>query len=153
MINFKLKLNILLLPLFLLSIVSYAKGNFNGGKPIKEYHLTIKNSIMENEGIGYVRYHKNFATGKMDALWSYHTDGQFFSGTGIATGSQGNTFAGEYEITYYTDGTTESSVFKLIIIQEKNQFMLQWFQDGVLKCSGIGSVEGDVLTAGWRESR
>lgn len=108
---------------------------------------------MENEGIGYLRYHKNFTTGKIDAVWSYYTDGQFFSGTGIATGSQGNTFAGEYEITYYTDGITESSVFKLVITQEKNQFMLRWFQDEVLKCSGIGRVEGDVLTAGWGESR
>jgi hypothetical protein len=108
---------------------------------------------MKNDGIGYVRYQKNVIRGTIDAIWFYHNDGQFFAGTGIATGMPGNTFIGEYNITYYTDGSKDSSNFELVITKKGDQFMLEWFQDEVLKCVGIGCVAGDVLTAGWRESR
>jgi hypothetical protein len=106
---------------------------------------------MKNDGIGYVRYQKDFTSGTLSAIWSYYTDGQIFAGTGVGTGTQGNTFSGEYKITYYTDGSKDSSNFDLVISEKNDQFILEWFLHGILQCIGIGRVEDNIITAGWRE--
>lgn len=49
---------------------------------------------MKNNGIGYIRYVKDVKTGDLKGIWTYHTDGQIFSGTGMATGIPGKAFGG-----------------------------------------------------------
>ncbi|SMD08393.1 hypothetical protein [Pedobacter nyackensis] len=106
---------------------------------------------MNKDGIGYVRYVKDFLTGQLEAVWSYHISGQTVSGTGVATGVYGDTFVGEYKITYYTDGSDDGTSFDLVITKENDQFILKWFRNGTLKHIGIGRGEDNIITAGWKE--
>lgn len=101
--------------------------------------------------IGCVIYKKNIRTGGLTAEWQFENETQVVGGTGEATGSPGASYAGEYQITYYV-GDTPDGPYDLTISEENNYFMLSWYQNGELKYSGIGMLNGPFLVAGWKST-
>lgn len=106
---------------------------------------------MSDKGVGYVRYCKDFVTGGLTAKWAYLTGGKSFSGTGTAVGLPGQSFLGNYHVTYYSDADSEISKLDLEIIRVEGQVILSWFDGDILVNKGIGLVQDDILTAGWTE--
>jgi hypothetical protein len=99
--------------------------------------------------VGAVIYEKNFETGGLNAVWNYFIDGQVVTGTGIAQGEAGNQMTGNYTITYYTNGTPETTSFELVISQKEDQILLEWYNKEVLSYFGIGIIKDNILTGGW----
>ena len=105
--------------------------------------------VSENLNIGCVVYKKDFKTGKLDANWHFASNEKIATGTGKANGTPGNKYSGKYVITYYTLKGIDVGTYDLIINELNNCYRLQWFQDGVLKFTGIGMLSENSLIAGW----
>lgn len=105
-----------------------------------------------DKNIGFVKYKKDLETGNLDAIWGYMLNEEYFSGTGIAQGTNLSDFLGEYEITYYTNNSESISVWKLIIkkIDDKSVELTWCDKKGNVGCIGIGYIEGCDLFAGWK---
>ncbi len=101
--------------------------------------------------VGTVVYKKDFETGKMEASWNYAAENKVHSGTGKATGEPGDQYSGEYIITYYDSAGENPDTNKLIIKEEQNYYLLEWFKNGKLSASGVGMLEGNSLVAGWEK--
>ena len=101
--------------------------------------------------VGSIIYEKNFQTGELKAQWNYNINDQVLSGTGIAKGISGNQFAGDYVITYYTNGLEETASYKLVISEKEGQILLQWYDNEVLAYCGIGIIKYNFLIAGWSQ--
>lgn len=100
--------------------------------------------------IGFVRYSKNKRQG-IDASWHYWKDGKIKSGTGIVKGQSGETFAGDYQVTYYDQNSIETTSFQLRIRQIENYYMIEWLTDGKVEYVGTGVEVDASLVAGWRK--
>ena len=99
--------------------------------------------------IGCVVYKKDFKTGKLDSNWHFAFNDKFVTGTGKAIGSPGEKFSGKYSITYYNSKGIDVGSYDLIITESNNSYRLQWYQNGTLKCTGIGMLSENLLIAGW----
>ena len=102
--------------------------------------------------IGCVIYKKDVQTGGLTAKWHFENETTVVGGTGEATGSPGANYAGEYEITYYPDGADPDGPYDLAIDGEDSYYKLSWSQNGELKYSGIGMLNGPFLVAGWKST-
>jgi hypothetical protein len=109
------------------------------------------NTEFTGTNIGCVVYNKNFISGQMTAEWCFIFDNKLMKGTGKATGGSGEKYSGKYFITYYNSKGIEAGSYNLIIKEADNFYFLQWFQDEVLKYSGIGMLSGNSLIAGWKK--
>ena len=100
--------------------------------------------------LGCVIYKKEFLSGNLSADWHFEIDNKYISGTGKAIGEPGKKFEGKYIITYFNFVVKNSKPFDLFIIKKESIFILEWYQEEKLKCSGIGMLHDNILIAGWK---
>lgn len=100
--------------------------------------------------IGIVEYSKDETNNRITAEWFYLKENKKVTGTGIATGKLGDSFEGEYFITYYNHAGIASSSYNLVITKDQNHYELKWITDGVVKYFGVGMEINNKLYAGWR---
>ena len=101
--------------------------------------------------IGGVIYKKDFISGKLSADWYLETNNKLIGGTGKAIGDPGNRYEGKYIIYYYDFKGKQSNPYELFIKRKEKTYILEWYQEDRLKCSGIGMLhDNNSLIAGWK---
>ena len=99
--------------------------------------------------IGFVQYTKNLNQG-MDAKWHYWINGALKCGTGMVEGTLGETFIGDFLVTYFDQHGTETSRYQLHIYLQEDQYMVEWLTNAVVEYTGTGIVHDNKLFVGWR---
>jgi hypothetical protein len=97
--------------------------------------------------VGYVIYTLGDEPGTLDAIWRHQTKG---SGTGKATGGNGEVYAGIYQITYWDEQGQLRAEHELEIVQKDGYCDLAWSKDGALVTRGIGQETSAGLIVGFR---
>jgi len=101
--------------------------------------------------LGCVIYKKDFISGKLSADWHLEINSKFIGGTGKAIGEPGKKFEGKYIINYFDFEGNKSNPYELFIKRKEKVYILEWYQEGKLKCSGIGMLhDNNSLIAGWK---
>jgi len=103
--------------------------------------------------IGCVIYKKNFEKGSLDADWHFEINRKQVNGTGKAIGNPGNSYAGEYRITYFNEKDEDIGTFDLHIKKENDFYTLNWFNNNELKYVGTGMIYNNSLIAGWKNNQ
>ncbi len=102
--------------------------------------------------IGCVAYHKDKSTGSMGARWNLAFGSHTVFGTGRATGTPGSDYEGIYQIEYFDAAGASAGTYELRIRNEGGTFKLEWYEEGALRCNGIGMMLGETLIAGWHKT-
>ena len=100
--------------------------------------------------IGIVEYTKDLDQKCIHAYWFYQKDGRTSTGTGKTVGELGDTYEGDYIVTYYNQNGIELTSYNLKIIKNQEFYELQWLDNGDIKFTGIGMEKNNKLYAGWK---
>ncbi|MDZ7723664.1 MAG: hypothetical protein U5R06_12885 [candidate division KSB1 bacterium] len=107
------------------------------------------NMLYDKMNVGCVVYKKDVNTGKLFADWKFEYQGNCATGRGIGIGPIGNDYKGKYSIIYYNEQGESNGEYLLTITNDNKIYKLEWYQDEIMKCYGIGMMHDDLLIAGW----
>ena len=111
------------------------------------YINPINNSRKQTmPNIGHVQYRKSNNSGELIAEW-IHAD--YGRGTGIASGNNDHTFAGNYLIQYFDSQHTLVAELDLEITHKTDAYHLTWRKNGIVTSVGVGMENAGVLNAGY----
>lgn len=101
--------------------------------------------------VGVVVY-RRAPRGGLTAVWYSSTLESGRQGTGIAVGGAADTFAGDYQVSYFLADRTPVGSFDLKIEAFGEVFQLSWKAAGAVVFAGVGIETADGLVAGWRKA-
>jgi hypothetical protein len=103
--------------------------------------------------IGVVEYSKDMDNNCIRAYWFYQKGGKWSMGTGIAVGDLGDTYEGDYIVTYYDRKGIELSKYNLRITRSREFYELLWTVEGCIKFIGAGMEKDNKLFVGWKSNQ
>lgn len=98
--------------------------------------------------IGCVLYKKDKEPGTLNANWCHS---EYGIGTGIATGGSADDFDGHYQIRYFDENGNLQAERELDISKDGNYYKVSWLNNGEITSYGIGLVNSEGLSVGYRD--